>query len=151
MFGVGARVRVRILAATAPGLLPHLATGCGEAILTAFDPCTCEYMDSGAGCWLLLGSAMGRSARVEVRPVWGVGGVVPMAAGGMGLRAFSASCSFILLSFARASGMAGASDGAAGCSRRVPWGRGTRAEMWRAWGVEGAVLMAAGGARVFVP
>ena len=51
--------RVRVLAATAPGLLPHLATGCGEAIVTAFDPSTCEYMDFGAGCWLLLGSAIG--------------------------------------------------------------------------------------------
>ena len=51
-------VRVRVLAATAPGLLTHLATGCGEAIVTAFDPCS-EYMDFGAGCWLLLGSAMG--------------------------------------------------------------------------------------------
>ena len=35
VFGVGAWVRV--LAATAPGLLPCLATGCGEAIVTAFD------------------------------------------------------------------------------------------------------------------
>ena len=51
--------RVRVLAATAPGLLPHLATGCGEAIVTAFGSCTCEYMDFGAGCWLLLGGAMG--------------------------------------------------------------------------------------------
>ena len=50
---------VRVLAATAPGLLPHLATGCGEAIVTAFDPCTYEHMDFGAGCWVLLGSAMG--------------------------------------------------------------------------------------------
>ena len=57
VFGVGARVRAP--AATAPGLLPHLATGCGEAITTAFDPCTYEYMDFGAGCWMLLGSAMG--------------------------------------------------------------------------------------------
>ena len=57
VFGVGARVRV--LAATAPGLLPRLATGCGEAIVTAFDPRTREYMGFGAGCWLLLGSAMG--------------------------------------------------------------------------------------------
>ena len=31
------RARVRVLAATAPGLLPCLATGCGEAIVTAFD------------------------------------------------------------------------------------------------------------------
>jgi len=30
-----------------------VATGCGEAIVTAFGPCTCEYMDFGAGCWLL--------------------------------------------------------------------------------------------------
>ena len=36
VFGVGARVRV--LAATAPGLLPRLATGCGEGIVTAFGP-----------------------------------------------------------------------------------------------------------------
>ena len=51
--------RVRVLVATAPGLLPHLATGCGEATVMAFDPCTCECMDIGAGCWLLLGGAMG--------------------------------------------------------------------------------------------
>ena len=51
--------RVRVLAATAPGLLPHLATGCGEATVTAFGPCTCEYMDFGAGCWLPVRSAMG--------------------------------------------------------------------------------------------
>ena len=41
VFSVGARVRV--LAATAPGILPRLATGCGEAIVTAFDPRTREY------------------------------------------------------------------------------------------------------------
>ena len=35
--------RVRVLAATAPGLLPRLATGCGEAIVMAFDPRTREY------------------------------------------------------------------------------------------------------------
>ena len=40
-------------------MLPHLATGCGDAIVTAFGPCTREYMGFGAGCWLLLGSAMG--------------------------------------------------------------------------------------------
>ena len=57
VFGVWGRVRV--LAATAPGLLPHLATACGEAIVTAFDPRTREYTGFGAGCWLLLGSAMG--------------------------------------------------------------------------------------------
>ena len=60
MFGVGARVRV--LAATAPGLWPNLATGCGEAIVTAFDPrMRDEYTGIIAGCWLLLGSAMGPS------------------------------------------------------------------------------------------
>ena len=35
-----------------------------------------------------------------------MGSVVPMAAGGVDLRAFTASCSFALLSFARASGRA---------------------------------------------
>ena len=49
-----------------------------------------------------------------------VSSAVPMAAGGMGRRAFTASCSFGLLSFARASGMAGASGRAAGCSWGVP-------------------------------
>ena len=53
------QARVRVLAATAPGLLPRLATSCGETKVTAFDPCTCEYMDFGADCSLLLGSAMG--------------------------------------------------------------------------------------------
>ena len=51
--------RVSVLAATAPGLLPHLATGCGEAIVAVFVPRTREYTGFGAGCWLLLGSAMG--------------------------------------------------------------------------------------------
>ena len=41
VFGVGARVRV--LAATAPWVLPRLATDFGEAIVTAFDPRTLEY------------------------------------------------------------------------------------------------------------
>ena len=50
----------------------------------------------------------------------GVISAVSMAAGGMGRRAFTASCSFALLSFARASGMAGASGRAAGCSWGVP-------------------------------
>jgi hypothetical protein len=36
-------LRVRVLAATALGILPRLATGCGEAIKTAFDPRTREY------------------------------------------------------------------------------------------------------------
>ena len=72
--------------------------------------------DRAAGCpW---GVPWGRGARVEVRRVWCMGVVVPMAAGGMGPRAFAASCSFALVSFARASGGAGASDRAAGC----PWG-----------------------------
>ena len=48
----------------------------------------------------------------------GVSSAVPMAAGGMGRRTFTAS--FALLSFARASGMAGASGRAAGCSWGVP-------------------------------
>ena len=51
--------RVRVLAATAPGLLQRLATGCGETIVAAFDPRTREYMGFEAGCWLLMGSAMG--------------------------------------------------------------------------------------------
>ena len=50
--------RVRVLAATAPGLLTHLATGCDEAIVTAFGPCTCEYMDFRSGCRLPVRSAM---------------------------------------------------------------------------------------------
>ena len=41
----------------------------------------------------------------------GVGGVVPIAVGGVGPRAFTASCSFALLSFVRASEGARASDG----------------------------------------
>ena len=55
------------------------------------------------------------------------GGVVPMAAGGMGPHAFTASCYFALLSFARAPRWAKASDRAAGCSWGAPWGRGSRA------------------------
>ena len=97
--------------------------------------------DRAAGCsW---GVPWGRGARVEVRRVWGVGGVVPMAAGGMGLRAFTASCSFALLSFARASGGARASDRAAGCSWGVPWGRGARVEVRRWWC--GATMSTGGG------
>ena len=46
--------RVRVLAATAPGLLLRLATGCGGAIATAFDPRTHEYTGFGAGFWLLV-------------------------------------------------------------------------------------------------
>ena len=51
--------RVRVLAATAPGLVPHLATGCGEAIVTASDPRARKYTCFGAGCRLLLGGVMG--------------------------------------------------------------------------------------------
>ena len=40
VFSVGGRARV--LAATEPGIFPRLATGCGEAIVTAFDPRTRE-------------------------------------------------------------------------------------------------------------
>ena len=48
--------------------------------------------DGAAGCsW---GVPWGRGACVDVRRVWGVGGVVPMAAGGVGPRAFTASCFF---------------------------------------------------------
>jgi len=99
--------------------------------------------DRAAGCpW---GVPWGRGACVEVRRVWCVGGVVPMAAGGMGPRAFTASCSFALLSFASASGRARASDRAAGCPWGVPWGRGACVEVRRVWCVGGVVPMAAGG------
>ena len=96
-----------------------------------------------AGCpW---GVPWGRGARVEVRRVWGIGGVLPMAAGGMGPHAFTASRSFALLSFARALREARASDRAAGCPWGVPWGRGARVEVRRVWGIGGVVPMAAGG------
>ena len=58
--------------------------------------------------------------------------MVSMAAGGMGPRAFTASCSFALVSFARASGGARASDRAAGCPWGAPWGRGARVEVRQA-------------------
>ena len=45
------------------------------------------------------GSASSVLPRVDVGLVWGVGDVVSMAAGGMGPCAFTASCSFALLSF----------------------------------------------------
>ena len=101
-------------------------------------------LDRAAGCsW---GAPWGRGARVEVWWVWGVGGVVPMAAGGLGLCAITASCSFALLSCARASGEARASGRPPGCSWGVPWGRrGARVEVRRLWGVGGVVPMAAGG------
>ena len=54
-----------------------------------------------------------------------------MAPGGKGRRAFTASCSFALLSFARASGGERASDRAACCSWGAPWGRGARVEVWK--------------------
>ena len=100
--------------------------------------------DRAAGCsW---GVPWGRGARVEVRRLWGVGGVVPMAPGErVGLRAFAASWSFALLSFARALGMAGALDLAAGCSQGAPCGRGARVEVWQLLGVGGVVPMAAEG------
>ena len=77
--------------------------------------------------------------------MWWVGGVVPMAAGGMGPRAFTASCYFALVSFASASGRARAPDRAAGCPWGVPWGQGARVEVRRVWCVGGVVPMTAGG------
>ena len=61
MFGV--RARVRVLAATAPGLLPRLVTGCGEAIVTAFDPRTREYMGLRSGLLVALGEGHGAEVR----------------------------------------------------------------------------------------
>ena len=43
--------RVRVLAATAPGLLPRLAMGCGEAIVTAFGPHTRKYTVKALGLY----------------------------------------------------------------------------------------------------
>ena len=101
----------------------------------------------GSGCWLLLGSAMGPRCACRREAGVGVGGVLQMAAGGVGPRAFTASCSFALVSFARASGGARASDRAAGCSWGVPWGRDARVEVKvrRVWGVGGVVPIAVGG------
>ena len=56
-----------------------------------------------------------------------------MAAGGVGPRAFTASCSLAQMSHARASGGERASDRAAGCSWGVPWGRGSRAGVEKWW------------------
>ena len=96
-----------------------------------------------AGCsW---GVPWGQGARVEVRQIRFAGGVVPMTAGGMGPRAFAASCSLALVSFVRASEGRRASDRAAGCPWGVPRGRGARVEVRRVWGVGGVVPMAAGG------
>ena len=58
MFGVGGRARA--LAAMAPGLLSRLATGYGEAIVTAFDPRTREYT---AKTWPCIRGRRPRSAR----------------------------------------------------------------------------------------
>ena len=97
--------------------LPSFATASGGA----------RASDRAACCsW---GAPWGRGARVEVWRPWGVGGVVPMATEGVGLCAFSASCSFALLSFARASGGERASDRAACCSWGVPWSRDARVEV----------------------
>ena len=59
-----------------------------------------------------------------------------MAAGGMGPRAFAASCAFALVSFARGSRGERYSNRAAGCPWGSPWGRGARVEVRRvvAWG-----------------
>ena len=46
--------RVRVLAAAAPGLLPRLATGCGNAIVMAFDPRMREYMGLRSGLLVAL-------------------------------------------------------------------------------------------------
>ena len=67
-----------------------------------------------------------------------------MAAGGVDPRAFTASHYFALLSFARASGGARASERASGCSWGVPSGRGARVEVRRVW-VGGVVPVAVGG------
>ena len=72
-------------------------------------------------------------------------GVVSMVAGGMDLRAFTASCSFALLSFARAPGEASASGRSAGCSWGVPWGRGACVEVRQVRGVGGVVPVAVWG------
>jgi hypothetical protein len=80
-----------------------------------------------------------------MRQVWFVGGVVPMAAGGMGPYCLHCIMFFALLSFARASRVARASNRAAGCPWGVPWGRGARVEVRRVWSVGGVVPMAAGG------
>ena len=127
------------------GMGPHAFTASCSFALLSFARASggARASDRAAVCsW---GVPWGRGARVDVRRSWGVGGVVPMAAGGMGPRAFTASCYFALLSFASASGRAGASDRAAGCPWGVPRGRGARVVVRRVWGMGGVVLMAAGG------
>ena len=139
-WGRGARVEVRRVWGISGGLPlaagvmgPHAFTAlCSFALLSSARASGgTRASDRGAGCpW---GVPWGRGARVEVRWVWGMGGVVPMAAGGMGLHTFTALCSFALLSFARASKWARASGQATGCSWGVPWGRGARVEVRRWW------------------
>ena len=129
----------------AGGVSPHAFTASCSFALLSFARASggARASDRAAGCpW---GVPWGRVARVEVRRVWGIGGVVPMAAGGMDLCAITASCSFALPSFATASGGARASDRAACCSWGAPWGRGARVEVWRVLGVGGVVPMATGG------
>ena len=127
MWGVGGVVPM------AAGGIPHAFTASCPFALVSFARASkgARASDRGTGCpW---GVPWGRGAHVEVRRVWGVGGVVPMAAGGMGPHAFTAPCSFALLSFARASRGARALDRAAGCSWGVPWGRGSRVEVKKRW------------------
>ena len=79
MWGVGSvvpmtagGVDLRVFAASCYYALVSFARASGGA----------RALDRAAGYpW---GVPWGRGARVEVRRVWGVGGVVPMAAGGMG-------------------------------------------------------------------
>ena len=140
------------------GVVPMAAGGMGPRAFTA--PCSFALLsfarasegerasERAVGCsW---GVPWGRRARVEVRRLWGVGGVVPMAAGGMGLRAFTAPCFFAQLSFARGPEGARALDRAASCPWGVPWGRGARVEVRRVWCVGGVVPWPRG-AWVLVP
>ena len=151
LWGRGARVEVRrvwgvggVVLMAAGGMGPHAFTASCSFAMLSFARASggARALDWAAGCpWEV---PWGRGARVEVRRVWGVGGVVLMATGGMGPHAFTASCSFALLSSARASGGARASDRAAGCPWGVPWGRGARVEVRRVWGISGGLPLAAG-------
>ena len=116
---------------SAGGLGPHAFTESRSFALVSFARASGVTRTSVRAAGYSWGVPWGRGARVDVKRVWGVGGVVPMAAGGMGPRAFTASCPFALVSFVRASGGARASDRAAGCSWGVPWGRGARVEVRR--------------------
>ena len=125
-----ARSGLGVVPMAAGGIGPRAFTASWYFALVSFASASVRSRASerAAGCpW---GVPWGRGARVEVRRVWCVG--VPMAAGGMGPRAFTASCSFALVSFARASGGARASDRAAGCPWGAPWGRGARVEVRQA-------------------